>query len=257
MAIHSHNELDFKSDLYARIPGDGELDTLLCENTLGDMPISIWQYIASSMATDNFTNGVVQPTLQTGAGRWLKRTIIPTDTNQLTNGAAFITGISSGMVTAALTYTPANPNGTSGQYMCGDGSKVTIPTPPSTTRTTSTLSLSLVGTGATGTQISATKDSTVRCTVSTSTTSTIGGPATSVVALKMAATNDSVEGNWATIGTFESDQTITLAIVLNSLQIIKGQLCADIPAGYYVKLVNSGTGTHAEQFISGQKTIYG
>lgn len=28
-------------------------------------------------------------------------------------------------------------------------------------------------------------------------------------------------------------------------------------AGWYVKLVNSGTGTHSEAFVSGQKTIYG
>lgn len=124
-------------------------------------------------------------------------------------------------------------------------------------RTTSTLSLSLVGTGATGTQISATKDSTIRCTTSTSTTSTIGGPSTSVVTLKICATNDSTEGNWTTVATLESDQTITLAIALQSVQIVKGQICADVPAGWYAKLVNSGTGTHSETFLSGQKTLYG
>lgn len=126
-----------------------------------------------------------------------------------------------------------------------------------TTRTTSALSLSLVGTGATGTQISATKDSSVKCSVSTSTTSTIGGPSTSVVALKICATNNITEGAWTTVATFESDQTITLAVVLQSIQIVKGQLCADIPAGWYVKLVNSGTGTHSETFLSGQQTIHG
>lgn len=124
-------------------------------------------------------------------------------------------------------------------------------------RTTSTLSLSLVGSGATGTQISATKASTVRCTVSTSTTSTIGGPSTSLVALKICATNNATEGSWTTVATFESDQTITLAIALQSIQIVKGQLCADLPAGWYAKLVNSGTGTHSETFVSGQQTIYG
>ena len=41
-------------------------------------------------------------------------TTIPTNTNQLTNGAGFITGITSSMVTTALGYTPynsSNPNG--------------------------------------------------------------------------------------------------------------------------------------------------
>lgn len=131
------------------------------------------------------------------------------------------------------------------------------PSIPSITRTTSTLSLSLVGGGATGTQISASKDSTVRLNVSTSTTSTIGGPSTSLVTLKICSTNNATEGNWTSVATVENDQTITLAIVLNSIQVLKGQLCADVPAGWYVKLVNSGTGTHSEAFVSGQQTIYG
>lgn len=131
------------------------------------------------------------------------------------------------------------------------------PTIPSVTRTTSSLSLSLVGTGATGTQIHATKDSSVKCTVSTSTTSTIGGPSTSLVVLKICSTNNATEGSWTTVATFESDQTITLALALQSIQIVKGQLCTDIPGGWYVKLINSGTGTHAETFVSGQQTIYG
>lgn len=124
-------------------------------------------------------------------------------------------------------------------------------------RTTSTLSLSLVGTGATGTQISSTKDSTVRLNVSTSTTSTIGGASTSLVALKICSTNSVTEGNWTTVTTLENDQTITLAVALQSIQVLKGQLCADVPTGWYVKLVNSGTGTHSEAFVSGQQTIYG
>lgn len=134
---------------------------------------------------------------------------------------------------------------------------INTPVIPNVTRTTSSLTLSLVGTGATGTQISATKDSTVRCSISTSTTSTIGGPSTSLVSIKTCSTNSSTEGNWGTIATFESDQTITLAIALQSIQVVKGQLCADVPAAWYVKLVNSGTGTHAEVWVSGQQTIYG
>lgn len=126
-----------------------------------------------------------------------------------------------------------------------------------TLRTTSTQSLSLVGTGATGTQISATKDSIVRFNLSTSTTASIAGPATSVVTLKKCATNDSTEGNWTTVAALENDQTLTLAITLQSVQVMKGQLETDLPAGWYVKLVSSGSGTHTEGFISGEKTIFG
>lgn len=131
------------------------------------------------------------------------------------------------------------------------------PAIPIITRTTSTLSLSLVGAGATGTQISSTKDSSVRCNVSTSTTATIGATGTSTVALKKCSTNNATEGSWTTVAILENAQTITLAIALNSVQIMKGQLVADIPAGWFVKLVNSGTGTHSETSISGEQTIYG
>lgn len=131
------------------------------------------------------------------------------------------------------------------------------PSIPNTARTTSVLSLSLVGTGATGTQISSTKDSSISCCVSTSTTSTIGGPATSAVSIKICSTNNATEASWTTVATFESDQTITLAVILQSIQVVKGQLSTEVPAGWFVKLVSSGTGTHAEAFVSGQQTIYG
>lgn len=189
----------------------------------------------------------------------------------------------SSSVAAGLGAKFDSPSGSTSQYVRGDGSLIAFPTIPSaqiqsdwnqsnnglldfiknkpvipsTARTTSTLSLSLVGTGATGTQISSSKDASVSCCVSTSTTSTIGGPATSVVALKICATNNVTEGSWTTVTTFESDQNITLAVILQSVQVVKGQLCADVPAGWFVKLVNSGTGTHAEAFVSGQQTIYG
>lgn len=128
---------------------------------------------------------------------------------------------------------------------------------PSTVRTSSALSLSLVGTGATGTQISATKDSMVHLCVSVSTTASVGGDAVSAVALKKCATNDATEANWTTVAVLENDQSVTLALALSSVQLIKGQLSADLPAGWYVKLVNSGSGTHTEAFISGEKTVFG
>lgn len=153
----------------------------------------------------------------------------------------------------AADYIKNKPTLFSGAYADLSGK----PTIPSVLRTTSALSLSLVSTGATGTQISSTKDATIRLNVSTSTTTTIGGPATSIVALKICSTNNATEASWTTVALLENDQTVTLAIVLQSIQVMKGQLCADIPAGWYAKLVNSGSGTHSEASISGQQTIYG
>lgn len=144
---------------------------------------------------------------------------------------------------------------TSGAYADLTGT----PSLPSTTRTTSIITPSLVGTGATGTQVSATKDSSVRASVSTSTTVNIasGAGGTSSVALKICSTNNATEASWTTVATLENDQTISLALALGSVQVIKGQLVTDVPAGWFYKLVNSGTGTHTEVAISGQETIYG
>lgn len=219
-----------------------------------------------SMASDIKTNILQAASLAAMAGN----IAAPISTALALDGAAF---------KPVAFFAPAF-TGTSTQYIRGDGTYATTPaaqiqsdwnqassgsldfiknkpTIPSVIRTTSTLSLSLVATGATGTQISATKDSSVKLTASTSTTSTIGGPSTSLVALKICSTNNATEASWTTVATLENDQTITLAIVLNSIQVLKGQLSADVPAGWYVKLVNSGTGTHSESFVSGQQTIYG
>jgi hypothetical protein len=179
-------------------------------------------------------------------------------TPYLTSASAASTYATQGSLTSGLAgKEPTITAGTTAQYWRGDKSWQPFPTIPVVTRTTSVDTIAFSGTGATGAQVHATKDSTVRYSVSTSTTSTIGGPGTSAIALKICATNDATEANWTTVGTFESDQTITLAIILNSIQVVKGQICADVPAGWYRKLVNSGSGTHTETFLSGQKTIYG
>lgn len=180
------------------------------------------------------------------------------------NSAALCDALSDGSTNKA--YTAAEKTKLSGlsaqvqsDWTASSGLGVILnkPTIPSVARTTSSDTQSLVGTGATGAQISTTKDSTVRYNVSTSTTTTIGNTSTSLVALKICSTNNSTEASWTTVATLENDQTITLAIALQSVQTVKGQLTADVPAGWYVKLVNTGTGTHSESFISGQKTIYG
>lgn len=196
---------------------------------------------------------------------------VPTEVSSFTNDANYVNAsgltsaltsyaltavLSSYVTTSSLTTTLALFSNTTAMNAAIAAAVAAIAI-PSVARATSTDTISLVGTGATGAQVHATKDSTVRYNVSTSTTSTIGGPATSLVALKICATNDATEANWTTVATFESDQTITLAIILNSVQTVKGQLSADVPAGWYRKLVNSGSGTHAEAFVSGQKTIYG
>lgn len=113
-------------------------------------------------------------------------------------------------------------------------------------------SLALVGTGATGTQIHATKPSEVLALITLSATSIILTAATSTVTMKKCATNSVTETDWsiaaqATIGS--SGVALT--------QTDTRQLVGKIPAGWFVKLEASGTGTHAETVASTEKVIYG
>lgn len=219
------------ADLLASNLVDQQTIVQIGNTAVGDQPFREYIYDAASSATNN-PPLVIAPT--NGIGRYLIKA------NPYYEGGISLTTTGTG----AAAYASGVLN-------------VPTPTIPSTTRTTSALSLSIVATGATGTKISATKQSTVRLSVSTSTTSTIGGPATSVVTLKKCATNSATEGDWTSVGTVESDQTITLAVILQSVQVVKGQVSCDLDANWFVKLVGSGTGTHAEVFVSGEQTIYG
>jgi hypothetical protein len=129
--------------------------------------------------------------------------------------------------------------------------------PPFSAGSPASLSLSLVGTGATGTQLSSAKPAQAIATVSTSATATIAGAATSTVVMKVCATNSATEGDWTTVGTSETTQSYSLAIALQGVTGGKSQLVSPVlPAGWYVKLSNSGSGTHSESVISSYKTIF-
>lgn len=113
-------------------------------------------------------------------------------------------------------------------------------------------------TGAAGFQVSATKPCDVKYTVSVSATASIGANSTSAVVLEMCSTNSATPGDWIEVDRVETDQTVTLALALQSVQVVKASLSKDnVPAGYYLKLRNLGTGTHTEGFVEGEKTIYG
>lgn len=108
----------------------------------------------------------------------------------------------------------------------------------------SALSLSLqTSTGAVGTQISATRNAYVMLNGNVSTTSTIGGASAGDIILEVAPTNSATAGDWIEWGRIGNSQTITLALALNSVQITKGMAVAFVPAGYYMKARQAGSGT--------------
>lgn len=113
----------------------------------------------------------------------------------------------------------------------------------------------VTGTGATGFQVSSTRDTSVNYNVTSSTTATIGGASTVTVFLEVAPTNSATAGDWVEISRFSNGQTITLAVALQSVQTAAGNLGGVIPAGYYAKLRTVTSGTASSAYVSGQEVL--
>lgn len=121
----------------------------------------------------------------------------------------------------------------------------------------SALSLSVQSsTGAVGTQVSATRDAWVLVDGSSSTTANIAGNAAVDLVLEVAPTNSATAGDWVVKGRTGNSQALTLAITLQSVQVMKGQMVAFVPKGYYVKLRQpTATGTASGAFIEGRQVL--
>lgn len=158
----------------------------------------------------------------------------------------------SGSMTANLTTTGVSADTYSGVTVDTKG-RVTAATKRSFANTASR---SLVtGTGATGFQVSSTRDAFVTYNTTSSSTATIGGASSITVVLEIAPTNSSTAGDWVEISRFSNGQTITLAVVLQSVQTGAGNLTGIVPAGYYAKLRTITTGTASATYNTGQEVL--
>ena len=114
----------------------------------------------------------------------------------------------------------------------------------------------VTGTGATGWQISPTRDSFVTYTPKITTTSSIGSSQEGYVVLEIAPTNSATAGDWVEVARLTNGQTVTLALALQSVQPISAPLSAYVPAAYYVKVRSVNvTGTPSYSMISGQEVL--
>jgi hypothetical protein len=111
---------------------------------------------------------------------------------------------------------------------------------------TSTSVTIVTSTSAGGHVLSSTKIVDVAYFIDLSCTSTIGGASSASVLLEICATNSTTAGDWIEYGRISIEQTITLALALQSIHTSTQNLViTDIPAGYYVRLrsIISGTGS--------------
>lgn len=113
----------------------------------------------------------------------------------------------------------------------------------------------VTGTGATGIQISATRDAHVSYSPTMVTTASISGNASDVIVLEICSTNSATAGNWIEIGRVTNAQALSLAITLQSVQTTSGPLVGYVPAGYYRKIRAITSGTVTNSMSSGQEVL--
>lgn len=119
---------------------------------------------------------------------------------------------------------------------------------------TATHPIQTVAASANGFQLSTTRNVSVFYSVNINTTATIGGASDGYVVLEICATNSATASAWQEVSRTRNGQTISLAITLNSVQNIGGELMNIVPAGYYVRLRSVNTsGTPVFTYISGQE----
>lgn len=115
----------------------------------------------------------------------------------------------------------------------------------------------VTGTGATGFQVSGVRDADVRYNATIAVTTTIGGASDGILVLEIAPTNSATPGDWVEIARIRNSQALSLALVLQSVQTISGQLSGFVPRGYYAKIrsiTNSGSPTFT--YNSGQEVLF-
>lgn len=109
---------------------------------------------------------------------------------------------------------------------------------------------------ANGFLLSSTRNAQVAYSVSITTTSTIGSAGAGYVVLEICATNSATAGDWVEIGRATNSQTITLAAVLQSVQVASQSISGVVPAGYYVRLRSvASSGSPVFAFVSGQEIL--
>lgn len=114
----------------------------------------------------------------------------------------------------------------------------------------------VTGTGATGFQVSATRDAQVAASVGIVTTASIGSGQDGYIAMEVASTNSATPSDWVEIGRVRNGQTFTLAVAVQGVQTIAGDLARIIPAGYYLKYRSVNViGTPTTSWVSGQEVL--
>lgn len=204
------------------------------------------------VCTPLFAQGVRVIDLPSGSvvssGKWVTAT--PTVGTVTTNDLAAYMTSTGGMVTSGAAVTAAR--GAIGLTTTGSGAAsyssstgvLNVPTPATLSINDAPGRSIVTATNATGFQVSSTRNAMVCYEGTFQTTSTIGGPSSITVFLETANTNSTTPGDWTIISQQLNSNTITLAVVLQQVDIEPWGICRMIPAGKFVRIRSgSVTGT--------------
>lgn len=193
----------------------------------------------------------------------------------LSNPSNYLTSITSGQITSALGYTPYNGTlnplsfltsvpaqsfssltgkpTTLGGYGIIDAYPLTgNPSGFLTSSYTPTINSGVTRPiNSTTYTISTTKQANVSYTIKVSCTATIGSNSDGKVALQYSTNSGST---WIDVGEVENSNTVTLAVVLQSVTIQTGIISGNIPANALVRMNTTTVGTTTVTYVRGQET---
>jgi hypothetical protein len=142
----------------------------------------------------------------------------------------------------------------------GSGLSLTVGVGPtlsvgSKTKNSSVARTLQTSTGAVGFQVSATLPSTVHYSVQISTTIAVGGSSTGTVFLEVAPTNSAVAGDWVVDAQISNNQSFAGLLTLSSTQVVCFELVTYVPAGFFVKLRTTSSGTASFLYQRGTEVL--
>lgn len=167
------------------------------------------------------------------------------------NPSGFLTTITSGQVTTALGYTPVNPNGSSSQYIAGDGTKVTFPTIPVIPSRVFNNGVSR-STNSNYT-ISSTRDASVSYSVTLSVTNPLLAGSSTATAFLEYSTN--AGSSWVTVSQTGNSSAVGIAVAIAITNTQTTLLTGVIPTNALVRIRTVTAGTASVTYITGQEIL--
>ncbi|CCV02398.1 hypothetical protein IIV31_026R [Armadillidium vulgare iridescent virus] len=110
-------------------------------------------------------------------------------------------------------------------------------------------------TGAVGFQVSSTLPSLVHYSITISTTIGVGGTSTGTIFLETSPTNSATPASWIVNAQSSNSQSFAGLLTLTSVQVQTTEVSTYVPAGYFVKIRSTSSGTASFTYVTGTEVL--